>query len=325
MFRFKVYITDYDYYDNDIEKSILEPIGAEVIGLQCKDGKRIADLAKDADAILVQYANITQDTILSLPSLKVIARYGVGMDIVDTTAAKERGIVCTNVVDYCTDEVADHNIALLLMMSRRIPMYVEETRRSKWHWSETEKPIHRFDCMQVGLIGFGRISQNMSKKLIALGFSVVSYDPFVNGSYMESKGVKSMDFRTLLQTSDAVVLQCPYTKETHHMISIDEINMMKSGSIIVNCARGKLIDNNALYDGLVSGHLAAAGLDDIEDEPAKKFNWSADKNPLFKLKNCFITPHVAYYSEESLIDARTFASINVREVLLGNEPPNRVC
>ena len=155
MSKYKVYITDYDYADNSIERDILEPIGAEVIGLQCKDGKGVAEQAPDADALMVQYANITKDTIDRLPNLKVIARYGVGMDIVDAKAASARGVVCTNVIDYCTDEVADHNISLLLMMLRRIPMFVQETRQGKWHWSETDRPVRRFTSLTIGTVGLG--------------------------------------------------------------------------------------------------------------------------------------------------------------------------
>lgn len=324
MSPYKVYITDFDYYDNEIEKSILEPIGAQVIGLQCKDGKGVAEQAADADALMVQYANITKETIKRIPNLKVIARYGVGVDIVDIQAAKERGIICTNVVDYCTDEVADHNISLILMLARRVPMFVSETKKSAWHWSETGRPVHRFTEMQVGVVGFGRISQNMCRKLQALGFSIAAYDPFIPDAVMESKSVRPMDFDTLVKTSDLLVLQCPYTKDTHHMIGRSQLDSMKEGSILINCSRGKLVDNRALYTALESGKLAAAGLDDLEDEPAKRFSWSADDNKLFSLDNCFITPHVAYYSEESLIEARTIAAQNVRAVLLGQEPPNKV-
>lgn len=324
MSKYKVYITDYDYYDNEIEKSILEPIGAEVVGLQCKDGNGIADQATGADALMVQYANITRDTIERLPRVKVIARYGVGVDIVDVVAAKEHGIICTNVVDYCTDEVADHNISLILMLTRRIPMYVSETKKSAWHWSETGRPVHRFSSMQVGTVGFGRIAQNMGRKLKALGFQVAAFDPYLSEQDILDKQVIPMSFETLIQSSDIVVLQCPYTKETHHLIGERELRSMKDGAMLINCSRGKLVDNQALYEALNTNHLAAAGLDDLEDEPAKKFAWSALDNPLFTLDNCFITPHVAYYSEESLIEARTKASHNVRAVLLGQEPPNRV-
>ncbi len=324
MSDYKVYVTDYDYKDLDIEKGILEPIGAEVIGLQCKDGKGLAEKAYDADALMVQYANVTKDTIQKLANTKIIARYGVGVDIVDVDAASERGIICTNVVDYCTDEVADHNISFLLMLVRRIPMFVAETKKSKWHWSQTGRPVYRFSSLQVGVVGFGRIARNMCRKLNALGFQVASSDPFVSEDVFKEEHVKKIELTPLLQTSDVVVLQCPYTPETHHIIGEKELKEMKSGAILINCSRGKLIDNKALYQSLNDDHLAAAALDDLEDEPAKRFSWKAEDNPLFNLDTCFITPHVAYYSEESLIEARKNASYNVRAVLLGENPPNRV-
>ncbi len=325
MSKYKVYITDYDYADNSIEREILGPIGADVIGLQCKDGKGVAEQAQDADALMVQYANITKETIDRLPNLKVIARYGVGMDIVDAKAASSRGIVCTNVIDYCTDEVADHNISLVLMMIRRIPMFVRETRQGKWHWSETGRPVHRFTSMTIGTVGLGRIAQNMCRKLSALGFSIIAYDPYVAPQRATELGISLTDLDTLCKTADAIILQCPYTQETHHIIGKARLAQMKPGTVLVNCSRGKLVDNKALHEALVSGHLAAAGLDDLEDEPAKKFGWSPAENPLFALDNCFITPHVAYYSEESLVEARTIAARNVKAVLLGQEPENKVC
>lgn len=324
MANFKVYITDFDYPDNDIEKSILAPIGAEVIGLQCRDGRELESLALDANALIVQYAKVRKAAIETMPDLKVIARYGIGMDIVDTKTAAEHGVICTNVTDYCTDEVADHNISLILMLVRQIPMFVAETKKGKWHWSETGRPVNRFKNLTVGSIAFGRIAQNMCRKLKALGFNIIVYDPHMDHRKAEKIGVRSVDKETLLQESDVVCLQCPYLPETHHIIGEPELRMMKNNAILINCSRGKLVDNNALYTALTQGWIASAGLDDPEEEPAKMFDWTPDMNPLFRLDNCFITPHVAYYSEESLIDARTIAALNVKAVLTGQEPPNRV-
>ena len=324
MAKFKVYITDYDYPDNSIEAEILEPIGAEVIGLQCKDGQGIATQAKDADALMVQYAKVFQPTIQALPNLKVIARYGIGVDIVDIVYASERGIICTNVADYCIDEVADHNITLLLMLLRRIPMFVQETKKGKWHWSETGINVQRFTDTTIGIIGFGRIAQNMAGKLKALGFNLITYDPFFNKEAGTDLGIEYRGMNELLSDADAVCLQCPYTPENHHIIGRRELEMMKPHGILINCSRGKLVDNKALYTALATGVIASAALDDPEEEPAKMFNWSPNKNPLFGLNNCFITPHVAYYSEGSLIEARRTAAENVKAVLLGQTPPNQV-
>ncbi len=324
MSKFKVYITDQDFGNIDIEKEILEPINAQVIGLNCKDGKNIIKRAKDADALIVQYANINQKTINSLPNLKIIARYGVGVDTIDLKSAQKNGIICTNVEDYCTNEVANHNISLILMLTKRIPMFIEETKKGHWHWSETNAAVHRFTNLQFGVIGFGKIAQNMTKKVQALGFNVVAYDPFVSKDFIKSLKVTPISFDSLLTTSDIVVVQCPYNDKTHHIIGEKELLKMKTGSILINCSRGKLIDNEALYKVLKDGHLSSAALDDIEEEPAKIFNWNPSKNPLFSLKNCFITPHVAYYSEEALIEARKKAANNVKAVLLNKEPLYRV-
>jgi D-3-phosphoglycerate dehydrogenase len=320
MNNFKVYITDFDFPDNSIEKTILEPIGAEVIGLTCKDGSGIARVAADADALIVQYAKVSRETIYSLPKLKVIARYGIGMDIIDQKAAREKGVLCTNVTDYCVDEVADHNVALILMLVRRIPMFVGETKKGKWHWSETGVGVHRFRNLTVGIVAFGRISQNMSRKLLSLGFRVRVFDPSIDWDKVREIGVETTDFDSIIRDSDVVCLQCPYFPETHHIIGEKELRKMKKDSILINCSRGKLVDNTALHRALTEGWIASAGLDDPEEEPAKKFGWTPAENPLFNLDNCFITPHVAYYSEEALIEAREKASINVREVLLGRPP-----
>lgn len=320
MTKFKVYITDYDYPDNEVEKSVLEPIGAEVIGLQCKDGKGLAVLAKDANALLVQYAHATREIIFALKDLKVIARYGAGVDIVDVKAAYERGVICTNVPHYCTNEVADHNITLALMLIRRIPFYVAETKKGKWHWSETGLPVFRLNSLWLGLIGFGKIARNMARKAKALGFNLQTYDPYVDPQVPEAEGVKMVDLETLLKTSDVVCVQCPLTEKTYHLISEKELRMMKPTAVLLNCARAKIMDNKALYKGLKENWIASAALDDVEEEPAKRVNWKPEMNPLFTLDNCFITPHVAYYSEQAIEEARRTAAEEAAAVLLGKTP-----
>lgn len=321
---FKVYVTDYDYGDLDIEKKVLEPIGAEVIGLACKDGKNLDTLASDADALLVEYAAITKSVIDAMPRLKIIARYGVGVDIIDVSYATQKGIVCTNVSGYCNDEVADHNIVFLMMLLKRIPMYIEATRKGAWAMRETGRNIHRFSTLTVGVIGLGRIARNMTKKLQAIGFHIIAYDPFLSKEKAEELGVVKVDLDTLCRESDGIVIQCPYTPQTHHIVGERELSLMKKDAVLLNCSRGKLVDNKALYEALREGRIASAALDDIEDEPAKRFDWKPEDNPLFSLDNCFITPHVAYYSEEAIADARKLAAENVKAVLLGREPLNPV-
>jgi len=324
MSSFKVYVSDYDYPDLAIERSVLEPAGAEVIGLQCRTGEGLAELAADADAILQQYAKIPRETIAKLKRCKAICRYGIGVDIVDVKAAYEHGMVVTNVPDYCLDEVADHTISLAFTLLRRIPMYTQGCRQGRWHWSASGGPVLRFRDMTWGFIGFGRIAQNIARKLPAFGFSLAACDPVVSASFMATLGARKLSQEELLAAADVVAVMCPYLPETHHLIDEQALRRMRRHAILVNCTRGKIVDNAALYRALHEGWIASAALDDTEEEPAKLQNWSPQLNPLFSLDNCLITPHVAYVSETSLRDCRRIAAENARAVLLGERPPNPV-
>ncbi|NQU02787.1 MAG: C-terminal binding protein [Syntrophaceae bacterium] len=324
MAKFKVYISDYDYPDLDIERSVLEPIGAEVIGLHCNTGEELAELAADADVILQQYAKINRSTIEKLTNCKAICRYGTGVDIIDIKAAYDHGMVVTNVPDYCIEEVADHTITMGLMLLRRIPMYNKATHEGIWHWSASNGPIFRFRGTRWGLIGFGRIAQNIARKLNIFGFDVMSYDPYISKGFMNTHGVRKVDLDELFSEANVVNVMCPYTPETHHIVNEEAFNKMSLETVLVNCSRGKCVDNQALYKSLVDGRIASAGLDDTEEEPAKLSDWSPDMNPLFTLENCYITPHSAYVSEQSLIECRYVAAENARAVLLDQKPLDQV-
>lgn len=324
MSKFKVYISDYDYPDNEIEKSVLEPIGAEVIGLKCKTGEGLAELAADADAILQQYAKIGKDTIDKLTKCKIIARYGVGTDILDLKACKEKGIIVTNVPDYCLDEVADHAISMSFMLMRNIPHYNACTHKGSYQWQDWIAPIPRYRGATFGLIGFGRIAQNAARKLQVFGFNVVAYDPFLSESFMSTHGVKKMSLEELLKISDVVSIFCPHTPETHHIINAETLALMKPSAYVVCVSRGKCVDNKALYDALVNGTIAGAAVDDPEEEPMKMHGWTPEMNPLFKLDNFFCTPHTGYVSKQALEECRRVAAENVKAVLLGQRPHDLV-
>ncbi len=318
--KFKVYVSDYDYPDLDIERGVLEPIGAEVIGLQCKTGEGLADQAKDADAILQQYAKIPRATIEQLSNCKIICRYGIGVDILDVNACYDHGIKVSNVPDYCIDEVADHSLTLGLTLLRRITEYNKFTHEGHWHWDMDGRVPKRFRSSSWGLIGFGRIAQNIARKAQALGFKVIASDPYISESYMATMSVEKVSLDDLIERSDVVNVMCPHTHETDRLINEDRLRSMKNSAVLVNGARGKVVDNKALYTALVEGWIAAAGLDDSEEEPAKMDNWSPDMNPIFTLDNCIVTPHVAYVSDDALIECRRIAAENARAVLLGGEP-----
>jgi D-3-phosphoglycerate dehydrogenase len=320
MSKYKVYISDYDYPDNEIEKSILEPVGAEVIGLKCKTGEGLAEKAADADAILQQYAKIPRSTIEKLPRCRIIARYGIGTDIVDVEAAYEHGMVVTNVPDYCIDEVADHAATLSFMLMRNIPFYNAKVHAGSYQWQDWVAPIPRFREAVYGLIGFGRIAQNLTRKLMAFGFKVVAYDPYLSESFMKTYGVKKVELDELFKTSNIVNVLAPHTDQTHHIVNQRTLGLMREDAYLVCVSRGKCVDNKALYQTLKEKHIAGAALDDSEEEPMKMDNWSPEMNDLFKLDNCFFTPHTAYVSKQALDECRHVASYNVRAVLLGEKP-----
>ena len=320
MSKFKVYISDYDYPDNSIEKSILEPIGAEVIGLKDKTGENLAVLAADADAILQQYAKIPRATIEKLTKCKIIARYGIGVDILDVEACYEHGIIVTNVPEYCIDEVADHAISFSFMLMRNLPFYNTKVHEGSYQWQDWRTPIPRYRNAVYAILGFGRIGQNAARKLSSFGFKIVAYDPFVSQSYMSTFGVEKMELNDALRNANVVNVFAPYTKETHHIINRESLSVMRPDAFLVCVSRGKCVDNQALYQALKNGVIAGAALDDPEEEPMKMNNWTPSMNPLFTLDNCFFTPHTGYVSKESLDECRHVAANNVKAVLLGQKP-----
>lgn len=322
--KFKVYVSDYDYPDLSIEKSVLEPIGAEVIGLHDKTGANLAELASDADAILQQYAKIMRPTIEKLKNCKVIARYGIGVDIVDVNAAYEHGMVVTNVADYCIDEVADHAAAFSLMLIRNIPFYNAKVHAGSYQWQDWRQPITTLRNIRYGLLGFGRIAQNLAHKMQAFGCEVVAYDPYVSQSLMRSHGVIKLSKEEVFSTSHVVVVLTPYTPDTHHIVNEESLRTMRPDSFLIEVSRGKCVDNKALYKALSEGWICGAALDDPEEEPMKIDNWTPEMNPLFTLDNCFFTPHTGYVSKETLTNCRYIAAENVKAVLLGERPMNLV-
>ncbi len=315
----KVVITDYDYGDVEIERGILEAAGAEVVALQAKQESDLFEAARDCAAMINQYARIGAETIARMGRCKVIARYGVGVDIVDVEAATERGILVTNVRDYCTEEVADHAIALWMALARSLPAYDRATHAGIWQW-QSGAPVRRLRGRTMGIVSFGKIGQAIARRARAFGTEIIAYDPFLPEEVARQHGAELVSKAALLERSDYILMQAPMTPETRHFLSDAEFAAMKPGAILVNTGRGPTVDNKALYRALTEGTLAAAGLDDPEEEPAKRARWSPGDNPLFTLPNVLITPHAAYYSEESIRAAREGAATQVARVLTGQTP-----
>ena len=315
----KVVIADYDFGDVAIERSIVTAAGFELVAAQCKSEDDVIAVASDADAVLTQYAEVGKRAVQSFTRCKVIARYGIGVDIVDVDSATRKNIVVTNVPnDWCMNEVADHAVALLLALVRKLPFYDRATRAGDWHW-QSGRPIQRMQEGTLGLFSFGAIAREVARRMRGFGVRIIAHDPFVDASEAASAGVSLVSFEELLAQSDYLVIQAPLTKETRGRFGEAELRRMKKGAILINTARGPIVKDADLYRVLKDGWLTGAGLDDIEEEPAKREDWKPD-NPLFKLENVIITPHAAYYSEQSIQIVRRFASEEAVRVLKGVAP-----
>lgn len=271
-------------------------------------------VARDADALLVTYAKVTADMIGQMTRCRIIARFGIGVDNVDIPAATKAGIVVTRVPDYCVDEVSDHTMALLLALARKIPF--ANSRAHAGHWEmPAVVPIYRLRGSVLGLVGFGRIPQLVAPKAKAFGLKVISYDPLVSPETMNRAGVEKVDFSELVSVSDHISIHAPLVPETNHLFNASVFCRMKPTAYLINTARGPIVDEQALAQALDQGHLAGAALDVLSHEPPSA-------SPLFGRENVILTPHMSFYSVESLIDLQSKAAEEVVRVLSGEVPLN---
>jgi len=248
---------------------------------------------------------------------RIIARYGIGVDNVDLGAATAKGIVVTNVPDYCVDEVSDHALALLLACARRIPGLAGRVRSGRWD-ARDAAPMHRLRGQTLGLVGFGKIPRRLADKARALGLEVIAFDPYVAGDEMEARGVQKTSLPGLLARCDFVSVHAPLAPETQGMIAEAELRAMKRSAYLINTARGPLVLESALLRALEEEWIAGAALDVLQHEPP------AADHPLQRFANVILTPHVAFYSEESVQELQRKAAEEVVRALSGRPPRSPV-
>jgi D-3-phosphoglycerate dehydrogenase len=310
---YKVVITDHDYPDLDQERKVFGAIGVEFVAGQCRDEDAVIALARDADALLNEYAKLTPKVIEALENCKIIVRYGIGVDNVNIPAATKAGIMVCNVPTYGIHEVSDHVVGLFFSSIRKIPAMSETVKKGRWDCN-LGRPIYRIHGKTLGIAGFGNIARMVVQKLAPWNIKVLGYDPFISESVFKSHGVEKTSFEQLLNESDFVSAHVPHTAETFHMFSYERFKQMKRGAIFINTARGPLVDEDGLYRALQEGWLAGAALDVMEKEPPDP------GHPLLSLPNVIITPHMAWYSVESAVDLQRMAAEEVARVLKGEEP-----
>lgn len=309
----KVVITDYQYDNIDMERKIVEEAGYELLNYQEKRPERLIPLVKDADAIITQYSDINRTVIESLKHCRMIIKYGIGVNNIDTKAAGEMGIFVCNVPDYGVHEVSDHAVAMLLCLGRKLEILQDSFQKGGWGYGSII-PVKRLTECTAGLIGFGRIPQLVCRKLLAFGMKVLVYDPFVDGADISMHGAVKAEIEEICRESDFISVHCPLNDSTKHMIGDKEISMMKPECCIINTARGGVVDEKAMTEALLQHRLGGAGIDVFEEEPV------SPGHPLLHMKNVIATPHCAWYSETAITTLQRKAAEEVVNVLRGNEP-----
>jgi D-3-phosphoglycerate dehydrogenase len=299
-----VAVTDHPFRDLDIERSILEPGGYSVSEHQCATAEEVAEACAGAVGVLNTYAPMPAQVIDRLASCRAIARYGVGLDSIDLDAASARGMRVSNVPDYCVEEVALHTIALLLAAHRRVARGDRLVRNGGWG-ALAAGPVRRLEGQLLGLVGLGRIPRAVAPKASALGLRVAAHDPFVPDDNWPEGIERYAALVELAAAADFLSVHVPLTDETHHLVDEGLLRRMPGHAVLVNTARGPLVDTEALDRALAEGRIGGAALDVLESEPPPP------DLPLLRHDNLVVTAHQAFYSEEALRELQRKAAENL--------------
>ena len=299
----KVLVTDTEYSSLDLEAGVLAAADHELGVASCRTAEDVIEAGAGVDAMLVQYAPITAAVFEALPQLGLVSRYGVGVDAVDTEAAREHGVWVCNVPDYGTTEVALHAVALLLALLRNLAGHDREVRAGHWDY-HLGGELRRPSSLTLGVVGLGRIGRLTAERAAPWFGTVVGYDPYLPDAAWP-EGFERVDLPEVFTRSSAVTLHLPLTDETRGLVGFDLLERMPPGSYLVNTSRGGLVDLDALLDALESGRLAGAALDVLPQEPPPS------DHPLLTHPRALITPHVAWYSAEAEVELRRKAAQNI--------------
>ena len=299
----KVLITDFNYPDVELERRILEDAGLDLVTAQCRSEEDVIEAARGVSALLTQYARITARVMAELPELHMVGRYGVGYDIVDVEAARERGVWVANVPDYGTEEVAVHALSMALSLLRHLPLYDRDVKAGRWHSASTG-PLFRLKNSTLGVVGLGRIGGTFARRASPWFGRTLGCDPYLEDDAWP-EGVERASLEEVFSESLVVSLHPPLTEETRGFIDRGLLERMPEGGYLVNTARGGLVVMDDLLWALGEGPLAGAGLDVLPQEPPPQ------DHPLLSNPNVILTPHAAFYSVAAEQEVRRKAAQNV--------------
>ncbi|WP_280350500.1 C-terminal binding protein [Nocardia abscessus] len=310
---YRILITDHPAATLEVERSVLEPAGVELVVAENTDPATLSTLAADVDAIATCFAQVTAEVLDNAPRCRTVARFGVGVDNIDLARAGELGIVVTNVPVYCVDEVADHTLMLMLALARHLVPFAADTAAGGWDRNLATNPIRLRDRV-FGTVGLGAIGSALIPRVRALGMR-----PLTLRRPGHTGDVPAVDtLAELLGTADVISLHLPLTEATHHVIGAEELALMKPTALLLNTSRGPLVDTPALTEALTRRRLGGAGLDVTEPEPLPR------THPLRTMDNVVLTPHYAFSSDGSMADLSRAAARNALAVLSGQRPPTVV-
>ena len=306
-----VLVTDYAWNSLDPEREILKEAGADLVVAESGDEDELAQLAVGVDGILTCWKSVTEKVIRNASKCQSIGRYGIGLDNIDVSYATEVGIVVTNVPAYCLPEVSDHALALLISWARKVTAF-DHAIKSGTYNLKAQMPIFRLEGRTLGIAGYGKIGRTLARKALALGLKVIAFDPYLD--LPKDGPVEQVEFDVLLNRSHYISMHVPSTPETRHLFNREAFRKMNPEALVINTARGDLIDEEALLEALDTDEIAGAALDVLSQEPPDP------DHPLIRHPKVLATPHAAFYSEESLLELQRTAAAQMRDVFLGKRP-----
>ena len=299
----KALITDFDFPDVELEQGLFRDAGIELIHAQCRTEDQLIAAAQDCDALLVQYAPVTERVLTALPRVGIVSRYGAGFDTVDTAACARHGVWVGNSPDYGVGEVATHALAMALALLRHLALYDRDVKAGRWSYLSAGT-IRRASDLTVGILGLGRIGKRFAHLARNCFARVVACDPYIiDGDFPAY--VKRVELEALFEQADIVSLHVPLNDETRGMVGAALLGRMRRGSMVVNTARGAVVDIDALLARLNDGTLDGAALDVLPVEPL------AASHPLARHPRTLLTPHAAFYSTASEVELRRKAAMNI--------------
>jgi len=309
-----VAISQVDMPDASIEQQVFDEANEDYhvrVG-QAASEHELIELARDADGLIVQYAEVSENVLRNLPELKIVSRYGIGVDSIDIRSASKHQVAVTHVPSYCEEEVATHTLSLLLGVNRHIAGFDAQVKDGVWDWKHG-RPIPSLNGLNVGFVAFGKIPRTFMQLAAGFEFQYQTFDPYLSPEDVADLPIKLVSWEKLLGSSDIISIHAPLTDQTRGMLDQKAFEQMQPHAVVINTARGAIINEEALYWALSNGEIAGAGIDVMVEEPPVD-------SPLLEHDAIVITPHVAWYSEASVDSLRRKTAENLVRYFAGDRP-----